>query len=657
MNRALPLVPIAAFAVAVLAVLARLSALPALGTWMLTLVLEGGTVALFWGAALGLGRLAALALLGHGADPLAGSRAPVAARFAVEAGLGFASLMTLLHLLGLAGIAKAPVVAILLLAGVVAALAGRDLKALLSRGRDLLAHPAVAIVAPLAAVLLVAASFPPGLLWPSEAKGYDALEYHLQVPREWLDAGAIRALPHNLYSYLPLNFEMLTLGVFTLRGGPFEGMLGAQWLHASFAIGTALLLSLWTGARTGSPAAGAAAACAYLAVPWNLVTASLAYNEQAAAFLGLSALVLLWEGPMTHRVMAAAGLCAGAAVGTKLTAAGFLFLPALAAAAAFRDREEGAARTPAKRLALAALVFCAAGLLVHVPYLARNAAWTKNPVFPFATRVLGRAHWGETEEWRFINGHFPRASAGERVAAVWTRGLGDSGYGLAWLAAVAAGLGLALSKRPTRALAGGAAVFAGMQILFWLSATHLQPRFLQPLTIPLSLCAGLGAAALPGRFAWPAAAALGVGHALWHGALLNRGSENASPPSAAEALADPRFLADRFEGLRDRKPLLIGEARAFYLPTACIYADPFETSPFAREWRRAKGDPAAVLDALRQSGVTLVIANWDEAERLRKTYGLDPEVTRENLRKLVAAGAKRLESPDPWIEILEVGAP
>ena len=55
--------------------------------------------------------------------------------------------------------------------------------------------------------------------------------------------------------------------------------------------------------------------------------------------------------------------------------------------------------------------------------------------------------------------------------------------------------------------------------------------------------------------------------------------------------------------------------------------------------------------------MTLVIANWDEAERLRKTYGLDPEVTRDNLAKLAAAGAKRLESPEPWIEILDVGRP
>lgn len=654
MNRARPLLPFVALLAAAGVLLAALGAAGAAGSWALTLVLEGGTAALFWGAALGFGRLAARAL-----KDLPDGRAPAARRFALEAGLGFAALMTALHLLGLAGFVKAPVVLVLLLGGWVAALAGRDARGLGRRAAELSGHPAVAVAAPLAAVLLVAASFPPGMLWPSEGKGYDALLYHLQVPREWLEAGGVRALPHNVYAYLPLNFEMLALGGFALRGGAFEGALAVQWLHASFALATALLLALWAGARTGSPAAGAAAAAAYLAVPWNLVTGSLAYNEQAAAFLGLCAVVVLWEGGIAPRVAAAAGICAGAAVGTKLTAAGFLFLPALAAAAAFRDREEGAERTPPKHLALAALAFCAAGLLLHAPYLARNAAWTGNPAFPFATRVLGRGHWTEAEEWRFINGHFPRASLGDRAAAVWTRGLGDPGYGLAWLAAAAAGLGLALSKRRTRALAGGAAVLGGMQLLFWLSATHLQPRFLQPLTVPLALAAGLGAAALPARAAWPAVLALALGHAAWHGALLERGAQAGAPPDAREALSNPAVFEELLDSpvLKDRRVLLVGDARAFWFAPGTVYADPFEVSPFAKAWRAGGGEPARVFDALRQTGADRLIIRWDEVERLRSTYGLDPEITRENVARLVAAGARRAESPSPMLEILDLPRP
>ncbi|MCE9582926.1 MAG: hypothetical protein K8T20_10560, partial [Planctomycetes bacterium] len=437
MTRLLPVVPFLAFSVAAFAAMARLGALSATGSWALTVGLEAVTVALVWGGALGLGRLAGSALLGKGDDPFEKCRAPAAARFAVEGGLGFASLMTLFHLLGLAGLVKAPVVVVVLLAGCVAALVGRDLRGLGSRFAAALSHPAVALAAPLVAVLLVAASFPPGILWPRESAGYDALEYHLQVPREWLAAGAIRGLPHNVYSYLPLNLEILSLALMALRGGAFEGMLAVQWLHASFAVATAALLGLWAAARTGSRPAGAASAALYLAVPWNLVTGSLAYNEQATAFLGLAAWVILWEGPLTHRVMAAAGACAGAAIGTKLTAAGFLFLPALVAFALFRDREEGSSRTPPRRLALSLLVFGLAAAAMHIPYLAQNAAWTKNPVFPFVTRVLGRAHWSEAEEWRWINGHFPRATVGERCAALWKSGVGDESFGWPLLAAAA----------------------------------------------------------------------------------------------------------------------------------------------------------------------------------------------------------------------------
>ena len=60
------------------------------------------------------------------------------------------------------------------------------------------------------------------------------------------------------------------------------------------------------------------------------------------------------------------------------------------------------------------------------------------------------------------------------------------------------------------------------------------------------------------------------------------------------------------------------------------------------------------MAALRQSGITLVIVNWDEADRLRRTYVPDREITRENIAALVAAGAKLVESPAPQVEILEV---
>lgn len=47
-------------------------------------------------------------------------------------------------------------------------------------------------------VLLFLATLPPGMVWLAEGFGYDVLEYHLQVQREYFDRGQIHFLPHNV---------------------------------------------------------------------------------------------------------------------------------------------------------------------------------------------------------------------------------------------------------------------------------------------------------------------------------------------------------------------------------------------------------------------------------------------------------------------------
>ena len=54
----------------------------------------------------------------------------------------------------------------------------------------------------------LAATVPPGPLWQDEPAGYDVSEYHLQVPREWYQAGRITPLQHNVFSYMPMNVEV-----------------------------------------------------------------------------------------------------------------------------------------------------------------------------------------------------------------------------------------------------------------------------------------------------------------------------------------------------------------------------------------------------------------------------------------------------------------
>ena len=54
---------------------------------------------------------------------------------------------------------------------------------------------------------------------------FDVLEYHLQVPREWVQSGRITFLPHNVYGNMPLGAE--TLAALTMALSP--GELGWWW--------------------------------------------------------------------------------------------------------------------------------------------------------------------------------------------------------------------------------------------------------------------------------------------------------------------------------------------------------------------------------------------------------------------------------------------
>lgn len=124
---------------------------------------------------------------------------------ALDAGIGLAATLTATHALGALGLLN-PITAwiwtgtgLILLArtALPAPRAGRHAPALaLPTDRAELAAIAAACIG--VAVLLVAAASPPGALWDSEFGAYDALSYHLQLPAEWLDAGRISPLGHNI---------------------------------------------------------------------------------------------------------------------------------------------------------------------------------------------------------------------------------------------------------------------------------------------------------------------------------------------------------------------------------------------------------------------------------------------------------------------------
>src|SRR5205823_9322486 len=108
------------------------------------------------------------------------------------------------------------------------------------------------LVVPFFAIAVVGALMPPGVLWKDEPHYYDVIEYHLQVPREWYEAGRIVPLHHNVFSFFPFNVEMHYLLAMHLRGGPWAGMYLAQFMHGAFIFLTVLAvyaLARWKADR------------------------------------------------------------------------------------------------------------------------------------------------------------------------------------------------------------------------------------------------------------------------------------------------------------------------------------------------------------------------------------------------------------------------
>jgi hypothetical protein len=318
-------------------------------------------------------------------------------------------------------------------------------------------------VAAVAAVVMLAAFFPPGLLWGDEPNGYDVAEYHLQVPREWYAAGRIVPLHHNVFSYFPFNVEMQYLLAMHLHGGfwgPWAGMYLAQLMHAAMCGAAAWAVFGLAGGGKRGVVAGLMTA----AVPWTGLLAAVAYNDGGTLMFGI--LAIGWAiRAQSIRDFVIAGLMAGFAAGTKLSV-----VPLLAAMPVV-------ILIGRPKLLAGCACYILAAALVFSPWLIRNWKWTGNPVFPEAMSVLGQGHFSDVQAERWREAYLPskdeRSPTG-RLGAVWRQVVGDWRYGFVLLPLGCAAIALARRNRDAVWLA----LLLLVQTVFWICFTHLQSRFM-----------------------------------------------------------------------------------------------------------------------------------------------------------------------------------
>ena len=340
-----------------------------------------------------------------------------------------------------------------------------------------------------AGAMLVASMVPTGFIWSTEFGGYDALSYHLQVPREWALSGTFRPLPHNAYAGLPNFIEGAYAHLMTLRSDPREAALACQLLHA----GLAMLAAYALGEALPEHGSGrGVTTLALLATPWVTVTGSLAYSE-SGVLLGMTLALHATRVHGAWRSGVLFGIAAATLVGSKASSV-VLALPAALAAQALRPAVLKDARWWLAWISLA--------LVALFPWLLRNAIATTAPVFPLMASRLGPGWWSPEQAARWDAAHGGTGGLTQRIAALWRQffvfGVGANplpGEPWRWLWGPLPWLGLAAlvalwRDAATRRVATVLAVMSAAIVLGWIGFTHLQSRFLMPMVVPLAVAVG-----------------------------------------------------------------------------------------------------------------------------------------------------------------------
>jgi len=465
---------------------------------------------------------------------------------------------------------------------------------------------------------------------------FDAIEYHLQGPKEYYLSGQIRFLTHNVYTSMPFNVEMLHLLCMEVLDDWWKGALAGQLLIALYALAAGWMVAL-TATRLASVRAGVMAAVVYLTTPWifrlgviSYVEGPLCYYHAALVWMA----VVAWpvtEPALRNRLWGILGALAGGAMACKYPGLISAVIPfgVLAVVVAW------------KRSAWSVVATFALGCaIVMTPWLGKNLIDTGNPVYPLGYRVFGGSHWDLAREAKWNNAHGTKAVTWPdfQQAVVDVAGRSD------WQSPLYVALTpLAFFRRGTRR--GTLALWGLVLYLFltWWFLTHRLDRFWLPLLAPWAVLAGLGADWVRSR-GWSVL----LGALLFLAVTTNLSYTSSALTGFNEWTNDlnhlrrsvPEFLNPPLASLDqqlppDARPLLVGQAAVFHLQHQVIYNTVFDNENIELLTRDRSAEE--VRSALAKRGITHVYVDWFEIERYRSpgNYGFTSYVTPELFDRLV----------------------
>ncbi|MEW6717728.1 MAG: hypothetical protein AB1345_09520 [Chloroflexota bacterium] len=207
----------------------------------------------------------------------------------------------------------------------------------------------------------------------------DALIYHLEAPKRFLEAGRILAMPENSQANYPLTVQMLFAIGLALDSDVFAQLV---------TLGFALLLAgaTWSfGSHFLRPRGRWEAVAILIGIPIFSIWASIPYVDIAWGlyeFLGMYALIY-WVKRGENRWLVLSALLTGLALGSKYLA--IFGLLAQGAWVLWQSCKHGW-----RKVFVNGLTFGGIALAIASPWYVKNWLWLGNPVYPF---LFGGASW------------------------------------------------------------------------------------------------------------------------------------------------------------------------------------------------------------------------------------------------------------------------
>ena len=332
----------------------------------------------------------------------------------------------------------------------------------------------------------------------------DAMGYHLGLVQRYYREHGFISLTTNIYAQISQGAEMLYLFAYAIGRES-----AAKIVHFSFLVATVGAI-LCLARRFQADLAGIFGAVVFFTCPVVIPDATAAYNDCALAFslfMVFYVLALSWHDPRREWLVLM-GLLIGFSFAIKYT--GVVAVSAAIAAAVRTQRQEGRWRTALLGFGLTGVAAAAIGL----PWLAKNAVFTGNPLAPFFNAWFRNPYFSIEWEsaYRFAMSSYrqgPLDRWEQITAAPYDLVLGDRyGGSVGWILLLAPIAFLAVRRPLGRAVLAASLVCA----LPWLA--NAGARFLIPSVIFGAFALGLVLESLPQRIRIPVAASLLVAQCL-----------------------------------------------------------------------------------------------------------------------------------------------